>query len=72
VPALFLAPNMGDHEGRPYWRPMADIETEGTETLYCPNCETEIDKPLVCGDCAAVICRMCGTPLEKMDELGMG
>jgi hypothetical protein len=51
---------------------MADTETEGNETLYCPNCEAEIDNPLVCGDCAAVICRMCGTALEKMDELGIG
>ena len=51
---------------------MADTETEDNEVLYCPNCEAAIDNPLVCGDCAAVICRMCGTPLEKMDELGMG
>jgi len=26
----------------------------------------------VCGDCGAVICRKCGTPLEKIDELGIG
>jgi predicted amidophosphoribosyltransferase len=41
-------------------------------TLYCPECRQEVDNPLVCGDCAAVICRQCGTPLEKVDELGIG
>jgi len=51
---------------------MADTENEETGALYCPNCEMEVENPLVCGDCAAVICRMCGTPLEKMDELGIG
>ena len=51
---------------------MGETETEGNEVLYCPNCETEVGNPLVCGDCAAVICRMCGTALEKMDELGIG
>jgi hypothetical protein len=47
---------------------------EGDEpgTLYCPECRQEVDNPLVCGDCAAVICRQCGTPLEKVDELGIG
>jgi uncharacterized paraquat-inducible protein A len=42
------------------------------ETLYCPECETVCDQPLVCGDCRAVICNRCGTLLEKVDELGMG
>jgi len=26
----------------------------------------------MCGDCSAIICRICGTPLEKIDELGIG
>jgi len=26
----------------------------------------------VCGDCTAIICRRCGTPLERVDELGIG
>ncbi len=43
----------------------------GTE-LYCPNCEEPVNDPLVCGDCMAVICRKCGTPLEKVDDLGIG
>ncbi len=42
------------------------------DTLYCPKCEREVDDPLTCGDCSAVICRVCGTPLESPDELGMG
>ena len=40
--------------------------------LYCPSCAKEVTDPLVCGDCAAVICRVCGTVLEKVDELGIG
>jgi len=40
--------------------------------LYCPVCATEVDDPLTCGDCSAVICRRCGTPLESSDELAMG
>jgi hypothetical protein len=40
--------------------------------LYCPQCAREVLNPLTCGDCAAVICRQCGTPLESADELGIG
>ncbi len=40
--------------------------------FYCPVCAVEISDPLTCGDCSAVICRRCGTPLESSDELGMG
>jgi hypothetical protein len=40
--------------------------------LYCPNCAEEVTDPLTCGDCSAVICRRCGTPLESPDELGIG
>lgn len=46
-------------------------EGEQPEPLYCPKCDRQVDDPLVCGDCAAVICRRCGTPLEKVDELGI-
>jgi hypothetical protein len=42
------------------------------ELLYCPKCAVEVSDPLSCGDCGAVICRKCGTPLEAADELGMG
>jgi hypothetical protein len=42
------------------------------EVLYCPKCAVEVSDPLTCGDCSAVICRRCGTPLESADELGMG
>ncbi len=42
------------------------------DALYCPVCKAEVSDPLVCGDCGAVICRKCGTPLEKIDELGIG
>ena len=40
--------------------------------LYCPTCSMEVSDPLTCGDCGAVICRRCGTPLEAADELGFG
>lgn len=39
---------------------------------YCPKCAKEVRDPLVCGDCASVICRVCGTPLESSDELAIG
>jgi hypothetical protein len=45
---------------------------EGGEILYCPACREPVNDPLVCGDCAAVICRRCGTPLERADEMGIG
>ena len=40
--------------------------------LYCPNCAREVGDPLTCGDCSAVICRVCGTPLEMPEDLGIG
>jgi hypothetical protein len=40
--------------------------------FYCAVCALEVTDPLTCGDCSAVICRRCGTPLESSDELGMG
>jgi hypothetical protein len=43
-----------------------------SEALYCPNCAREVTDPLICGDCSAVICRVCGTPLESAADLGMG
>jgi hypothetical protein len=52
---------------------LTDPEGEDDEgPLYCPRCDREVSDPLVCGDCAAVICRRCGAPLERVDELGLG
>jgi hypothetical protein len=45
---------------------------EPAPALYCPKCAQEVTDPLTCGDCSAVICRVCGTPLESPDELGIG
>ena len=42
------------------------------EKLWCPTCARPVNDPLVCGDCSAVICRVCGTPLESPDELAFG
>lgn len=47
-------------------------ESTNAQVFYCPSCREPVDDPLVCGDCAAVICRRCGTPLEKPDEMGIG
>ena len=59
------------------WGRHLDMETQQLEgpdraEYYCPACARAADDPLVCGDCAAVICRVCGTPLERVDELGIG
>jgi hypothetical protein len=59
-------------EGASGWNCMAESKNAEREPLYCPACEAEVPDPLVCGDCGAVICRKCGTPLEKIDELGIG
>jgi hypothetical protein len=40
--------------------------------LWCPRCNCAVADPLICGDCASVICRVCGTPLEDPDELSFG
>jgi|SRR6266480_3244103 len=40
--------------------------------FYCPKCQVPVSDPLVCGDCSALICRRCGTPLERIDDLGIG
>jgi hypothetical protein len=47
-------------------------EPDRKPLFYCPQCAKEVRDPLTCGDCSAVICRICGTPLESSDELGIG
>ena len=51
---------------------MSQAEASDIPPLYCPKCAKEVDDPLVCGDCSAVICRRCGSPLEAAEDLGMG
>jgi hypothetical protein len=47
--------------------------TEATSAdFYCPQCAQPVADPLACGDCASLICRRCGTPLERVDDLGIG
>ena len=47
--------------------------TQSTEVeFYCPACNRPVTNPLRCGDCTALICRECGSPLERVDELGIG
>jgi hypothetical protein len=50
----------------------APAKEKAAAAFYCPVCAVEVSDPLTCGDCSAVICRRCGTPLESSDELGMG
>jgi hypothetical protein len=52
--------------------PQTPTNGEHKSTLYCPTCAREVDDPLTCGDCSAVICRICGTPLEMAEDLGIG
>ena len=52
--------------------PPANGKGRGGQLLYCANCAREVDDPLTCGDCASVICRACGTPLEMPEDLGIG
>ena len=51
---------------------MLESQSEKSEQFYCPVCNRAVDDPLVCGDCMALICRRCGTPLERVDDLGIG
>src|SRR4051812_31081607 len=51
---------------------MSQAEASDIPPLYCPKCAKEVDEPLVCGDCSAVICKRCGSPLEVAEDLGMG
>jgi hypothetical protein len=60
-----LAPKLSDNDG------MAEAEHPVSE-FYCAACARAVPDPLVCGDCHAVICRVCGAPLERIDELGIG
>jgi hypothetical protein len=49
---------------------VADIQKD--YEYYCPRCQKPVSDPLACGDCSAIICRQCGAPLERVDELGIG
>lgn len=52
--------------------PATPSDAKTPPTLYCPTCAREVDDPLTCGDCSSVICRVCGTPLEIPEDLGIG
>jgi hypothetical protein len=47
-------------------------DSSASAKFYCPACAAPVHDPLVCGDCGAVICRRCGSPLERIDDLGLG
>lgn len=53
--------------------PALDGESSPAEPeFYCARCGEPVLDPLMCGDCASLICRKCGMPLERIDELGIG
>jgi len=45
---------------------------ESTTEFYCPQCRQPVTDPLACRDCGSLICRRCGMPLERIDDLGIG
>lgn len=49
-----------------------DPKTAEKVEFYCPKCRRAEPNPLVCGDCGAILCRECGTSLERVDDLGIG
>ena len=49
-----------------------EAQPQQSVEFYCPTCAKAVVEPLVCRDCLAEICRDCGTPLERVDELGIG
>ena len=51
---------------------MPESERDQIQQYYCPVCDKAVLDPLVCCDCMAVICRRCGTPLELVEDLGIG
>jgi hypothetical protein len=52
--------------------PLPEPDTANKADFYCPACQQPVAEPLVCGDCRAVICRKCGSVLERIDDLGIG
>jgi len=55
------------------WPSVSEPDNETPKAdFYCTKCQEPVSDPLVCGDCTALICRRCGTPLERIDDLGIG
>jgi hypothetical protein len=53
--------------------PVQNDKTEKNDSeFYCPQCAVPVADPLACGDCGSLICRKCGAPLERIDDLGIG
>jgi predicted amidophosphoribosyltransferase len=48
------------------------VSNDDPVEYYCARCRKPVSDPLMCGDCGALICRQCGAPLERVDELGIG
>ncbi len=46
--------------------------SDDTADYYCPLCAQSAADPLRCRACGSIICARCGTPLELVDELGIG
>jgi len=42
---------------------------ETVEAPFCSGCGRKMTDPLTCGSCSALICRVCGTPLDVLWEV---
>lgn len=51
---------------------MTQPDQQEIAEFYCPKCNRAVRDAVVCGDCGALICRQCGTPVERVDDLGIG
>jgi hypothetical protein len=74
-PLLLMDSNSKAHSEEADAKASSPVPAEGKNSvpvLYCPACALEVADPLTCGDCSAVICRVCGTPLESPEDLGIG
>jgi hypothetical protein len=52
--------------------PAVETKSNANADFYCAQCAKPVSDPLACGDCGSLICRHCGMPLERVDELGIG
>lgn len=70
--AAELLSSYGVHLDEALDQPASTPRERSPDAFYCPRCAESVPDPLTCGDCSAVICRQCGTPLEAPDDLAMG
>ena len=50
----------------------ASSRDDSSPDQYCPPCAEAVAAPTACPHCGSLVCPRCGTPVEQVDELGMG